>query len=74
MHLSRNLHLCVLESVASRIFDVLGGFVVALGVHVDGARGSRGQKLLPDFLNPSRNFSDGPLLQVLDSEPEPVRG
>lgn len=57
-----HLHLCILKGVASRIFDILGGFVVALGVHVDGTGRSGGQKLLPDLLNPSWNFSDGALL------------
>lgn len=66
-------HLCVLESVAAGVFDILGGFVVALGVHVDGTGRSGGQEFLPDFLDSGGNFSDGTFLQLLDGEPEPVR-
>lgn len=65
-------HLCVLECVAPRVFNILGGFVVALGVHVDGAGSSGGQKFLPDFLNSGWNFSDGTFLQLLDGQPEPL--
>lgn len=55
-------HLCIFKGVATGIFDILGGFVIALRVHIYGTGCPRGQKLLPDFLNASRYFSDGTLL------------
>lgn len=45
-------HLSVLVTVSSGVFEVLAGALVAVGVQVDGAGSSLGQKLLPDLLRP----------------------
>lgn len=70
MHIIANL--CIFKGIASGVFDILGSFVVALGVHVDGTGRSGSQKLLPDLLNPSWDLSDGTFLQFLDCQPEPT--
>ena len=55
-------HLCVLKGVAAGVFDIVGGLGIAFGIHVDGTWCPRGQELLPDVVDQSRYFSDGPLL------------
>lgn len=49
-------HLSVLITVSSRVFEVLAGALVAVGVQVDGAGSSFGQELLPDLLCPGRHI------------------
>lgn len=65
------LHLCVLKSVAPGVLDILRGFVIALGINIDGAGSSGSQKLLPNLLYTRRHLFNRPLLQLLHRQPEP---
>lgn len=62
--------LCVLEAVASGVFEILAGSLITVRVQVYGARGSFSQKLLPDLLSPSGNILQGVPLQILHRQPE----
>lgn len=63
-------HLSIFKCVSSRFLHVLCGFVITLGIQVNGTGGSRSQKLLPYFLNSWGHFFNRPLFQVLHCQPE----
>lgn len=64
-------HLCILVAVSSRVFQVLAGAFIAVGVEIDGAGCSLCQELRPNVLCPLCNILLGHPFQVLHGQPEP---